>query len=404
MRLLYVVQRYGETIAGGAEQHCREMAERMARRGHHVEVATTCAQSYVDWADAYEPGRSTIGGVVVHRFRVDGAARQPAVQRVEPADGARAGARARSSCSASGCASRARGRPTSSRWLERNARPLRLRHLLHVPLLDHVGRARRRCGAASRSCCTRPCTTSRRCGSRCSTPSSARPTRSRSSTPEEIDLIRAPVPLDPPGAVVGIGVEVGAGRSGALPRRVRARRRAVPALRRPDRRGQGRARARRLLHRVQGSPSRRRPRARRSSATTCSRSRSATTSSSPASSTTRRATTRWPGALALAQPSFFESFSMILTEAFAFGRPALVQGQVRGAARARAAQQRRDPVRRLRRVRVRARDAARRSRARRRDGRGRARRTSSASTPGTPCSTATRRCSNARGRRDTSDR
>ena len=30
MRLLYVVQRYGETIAGGAEQHCREMAERMA--------------------------------------------------------------------------------------------------------------------------------------------------------------------------------------------------------------------------------------------------------------------------------------------------------------------------------------------------------------------------------------
>ena len=33
------------------------------------------------------------------------------------------------------------------------------------------------------------------------------------------------------------------------------------------------------------------------------------------------------GALALAQPSFFESFSMILTEAFAFGRPALVQGR-----------------------------------------------------------------------------
>ncbi len=33
------------------------------------------------------------------------------------------------------------------------------------------------------------------------------------------------------------------------------------------------------------------------------------------------------GALALAQPSFFESFSMILTEAFAFGRPALVEGK-----------------------------------------------------------------------------
>src|SRR6476660_1251089 len=70
MRVCYVVQRYGMQIAGGAEQHCREMAERMARRGHEVEVATTCAQSYVDWADAYEPGQSTIGGVVVHRFRV----------------------------------------------------------------------------------------------------------------------------------------------------------------------------------------------------------------------------------------------------------------------------------------------------------------------------------------------
>ena len=70
MRLLYVVQRYGETIAGGAEQYCREMAERMTQRGHHVEVATTCARSYVDWADAYEPGRSMVEGVPVHRFRV----------------------------------------------------------------------------------------------------------------------------------------------------------------------------------------------------------------------------------------------------------------------------------------------------------------------------------------------
>jgi glycosyltransferase involved in cell wall biosynthesis len=31
------------------------------------------------------------------------------------------------------------------------------------------------------------------------------------------------------------------------------------------------------------------------------------------------------GALALAQPSYFESFSMVLAEAFAQGRPALVQ-------------------------------------------------------------------------------
>ena len=33
------------------------------------------------------------------------------------------------------------------------------------------------------------------------------------------------------------------------------------------------------------------------------------------------------GALALAQPSFFESFSMVLTEAWAQGRPVVVQGR-----------------------------------------------------------------------------
>jgi glycosyltransferase involved in cell wall biosynthesis len=33
------------------------------------------------------------------------------------------------------------------------------------------------------------------------------------------------------------------------------------------------------------------------------------------------------GALALAQPSYFESFSLVLCESFAHGRPALVQGR-----------------------------------------------------------------------------
>jgi glycosyltransferase involved in cell wall biosynthesis len=70
MKILYVVQRYGDAIAGGAEQHCREIAERMAARGHDVEVATTCAHSYTDWENAYEPGVSTLNGVVVNRFPV----------------------------------------------------------------------------------------------------------------------------------------------------------------------------------------------------------------------------------------------------------------------------------------------------------------------------------------------
>ena len=40
-------------------------------RGHDVHVLTTCARSYVDWANAYEPGESIVNGVTVHRFLVD---------------------------------------------------------------------------------------------------------------------------------------------------------------------------------------------------------------------------------------------------------------------------------------------------------------------------------------------
>ncbi len=67
MRLLFVVQRYGEDVAGGAEQHCREFAERLVVRGHDVDVLTTCASSYVDWANVYPPGISSLHGVTVHR-------------------------------------------------------------------------------------------------------------------------------------------------------------------------------------------------------------------------------------------------------------------------------------------------------------------------------------------------
>jgi glycosyltransferase involved in cell wall biosynthesis len=71
VRLLFVVQRYGHEVAGGAEASCREFATRMARRGHDVSVVTSCARSYVDWADAYEPGTSELDGVSVHRLPVE---------------------------------------------------------------------------------------------------------------------------------------------------------------------------------------------------------------------------------------------------------------------------------------------------------------------------------------------
>ncbi len=68
MRLLYVVQRYGREVAGGAELHCRQFATRLAARGHQVSVVTTCARSYLDWANEYPPGAAELDGVAVHRL------------------------------------------------------------------------------------------------------------------------------------------------------------------------------------------------------------------------------------------------------------------------------------------------------------------------------------------------
>jgi glycosyltransferase involved in cell wall biosynthesis len=65
-----VVQRYGPDVAGGAEQHCRQFATRLAARGHEVEVLTTCARNYVDWGNSYDPGSELVDGVLVHRLPV----------------------------------------------------------------------------------------------------------------------------------------------------------------------------------------------------------------------------------------------------------------------------------------------------------------------------------------------
>jgi glycosyltransferase involved in cell wall biosynthesis len=69
LRLAFVVQRYGPEFGGGAELHCRWLAERLAVR-HRVEVFTTRALDYVEWRNAYPPGTTTVNGVPVHRFGV----------------------------------------------------------------------------------------------------------------------------------------------------------------------------------------------------------------------------------------------------------------------------------------------------------------------------------------------
>ncbi len=69
MKLAFVVQRYGAEIAGGSEGHCRELAERLSGR-HDITVLTTCASDYVTWENAFPPGRTVEHSVQVLRFPV----------------------------------------------------------------------------------------------------------------------------------------------------------------------------------------------------------------------------------------------------------------------------------------------------------------------------------------------
>lgn len=78
LRLLFVVQRYGPEVRGGAEQAAREVARRLAGRGHLVEILTTTARSYVDWSGDLPAGTEQIDGVTVHRLAVH-PLRDPAV-------------------------------------------------------------------------------------------------------------------------------------------------------------------------------------------------------------------------------------------------------------------------------------------------------------------------------------
>jgi glycosyltransferase involved in cell wall biosynthesis len=324
MRLLYVVQRYGETIAGGAEQHCREMAERMAKRGHHVEVATTCATSYADWADAYEPGRSEIGGVVVRRFRVgaprDNVRFNELNRRMVAGRGSRPLFAQREWMRQQGPWS-----PELVAWLERDAGRFdcvicftylywttwaalhalrgRVPLVLHPTVHDEPPLRLSLFDAEFRA-----------------------PDAFALSTPEEIDLIRGRFHFDPPGAVVGIGVEVGE----ADPERFRAAYGlgTAPYLLYVGRIDEGKGALALVDFFVaykDRHPDDDLVLALVGDALLPIPERDDIVVTGFVDYQTRD--DALAGALALAQPSFFESFSMILTEAFAFGRPALVQGR-----------------------------------------------------------------------------
>jgi glycosyltransferase involved in cell wall biosynthesis len=69
MKLAFVVQRYGLEINGGAELHCRWVAEHLKRHAQ-VEVLTTKAADYITWKDFYHRDREEVNGIPVRRFPV----------------------------------------------------------------------------------------------------------------------------------------------------------------------------------------------------------------------------------------------------------------------------------------------------------------------------------------------
>lgn len=69
-RILFIVHRYGLDVNGGAEMHCRELAERLLPY-YETEVLTSCARA-IPWDEYYAPGEEWINGVLVRRFRMEG--------------------------------------------------------------------------------------------------------------------------------------------------------------------------------------------------------------------------------------------------------------------------------------------------------------------------------------------
>lgn len=68
-RIAFVTIRYGKDINGGAEYHCRMLAERLAD-DYDIHVLTTCVRDYNTGENEYSEGTEEYNGVLVRRFKV----------------------------------------------------------------------------------------------------------------------------------------------------------------------------------------------------------------------------------------------------------------------------------------------------------------------------------------------
>lgn len=68
--IAFVVVRYGLNINGGAEYHCRMLAERLTN-DYNVEVLTTCVDNYRTGENLEFKEKEIINKVIVRRFKTN---------------------------------------------------------------------------------------------------------------------------------------------------------------------------------------------------------------------------------------------------------------------------------------------------------------------------------------------
>ena len=70
-RFAFVIPRYFDGIAGGAETLMGNIASHLKARGDTVEVWATCAKDNRTWNNEFAPGVTEVAGLPIHRFPVD---------------------------------------------------------------------------------------------------------------------------------------------------------------------------------------------------------------------------------------------------------------------------------------------------------------------------------------------
>ncbi|TJZ60750.1 glycosyltransferase family 4 protein [Sphingobacterium olei] len=69
-KICFIVGLYGSEVNGGAEKHCKMLAENVSKT-FHVEVLTSTTNNYITFAPYYSEGTEIINNVTVRRFKTD---------------------------------------------------------------------------------------------------------------------------------------------------------------------------------------------------------------------------------------------------------------------------------------------------------------------------------------------